>query len=76
MITATAVIGIIALSAAIEGYFKTDMNPFLRIILAAGALFMIIPETYTDIIGLVVVAIMFAMNWAKSKKNEQVAEIS
>lgn len=76
MITATAVIGIIALSAAIEGYFKTDLNPFLRVILAAGALFMIIPETYTDIVGLIVVAIMFALNWAKSKKHGQAAEIS
>ena len=76
MITTTAVIGIIALSAAIEGYFKTYLNPFLRIILAAGALLMIIPETYTDIAGVIIVAVMFTSNWMKSKKEEQILSVT
>ncbi|MBD7984742.1 TRAP transporter permease [Sporosarcina sp. Sa2YVA2] len=71
MITITAIIGIIALSAAIEGYFKTNLNPLWRIVLAAGALMMIIPETITDVAGIIVVAAMFALNYAQNRKEQQ-----
>lgn len=71
LITFTAVIGIIALSAAVEGYFKTSLNPFIRLILGAGALMMIIPETFTDIAGLILVAIIFAWDYLKDKKGQQ-----
>ncbi len=68
MITVTAIIGIVALSAAIEGYFKTTINTIFRIILGAGALMMIVPETLTDIAGLVIVAIIFGLNIVASRK--------
>ena len=71
LITFTAVIGIIALSAAVEGYFKTSLNPFIRLILGAGALMMIIPETITDIAGLILVAIIFAWDYIKDRKGQQ-----
>ncbi|WP_084783389.1 TRAP transporter permease [Bacillus dakarensis] len=71
LITITAIIGIIALSAAVEGYFKTSLNPFIRLILGAGALMMIIPETFTDIAGLILVAIIFAWDYLKDKKGQQ-----
>lgn len=67
MITVTAIIGIIALSAAIEGYFKTHLNPIMRLILGIGALGMIIPETYTDIAGIIIVAVVFVINLKSSK---------
>lgn len=70
IITITAIIGIIGLSAAIEGYFKTNMNLLWRIALAAGALMMIIPETITDIVGIIIVGAMFALNYMKNKKEE------
>lgn len=69
MITITAIIGIVALSAAAEGFFKTYLNWILRIVLGIGALCLIIPETYTDIIGLVIVAIIFIFNMMSAKKN-------
>ncbi|NEU34807.1 C4-dicarboxylate ABC transporter permease, partial [bacterium LRH843] len=53
----TSVVGILALGAAVEGYFKVGLNWFWRIFLGAGALCMIIPETVTDIIGIVMVVI-------------------
>ena len=68
MITITAIIGIIALSAAIEGYFATHLNAVSRLIIGVGALLMIIPEFYTDIIGIVVVVIFGGLNWVKSRK--------
>lgn len=69
LITITATIGIIALSAAIEGYFKTNINPFFRVILGVGALLMIVPETYTDIAGLVIVISMLGLNVITSRKD-------
>jgi TRAP transporter 4TM/12TM fusion protein len=76
MITITAVVGIIALSAAIEGYFKTHLSLLFRIVLGAGALMMIVPETFTDIAGLVIVAIIFSMNYLKNKKEAHNINIS
>lgn len=67
-ISFTSIVGIIALGAAVEGYLKSSLSPLVRIILAAGALMMIIPETYTDIAGIIVVGLLFAWNWRSSKQ--------
>ena len=61
-ITVTSIIGIIALSAAVEGYFKAGLSGIGRIILAGGALMLIVPETMTDIIGLVIVGTVLVIN--------------
>ncbi len=61
-ITVTSIIGIIALSAAVEGYFKAGLSGIGRIILAGGALMLIVPETMTDIIGLVIVGTVLIIN--------------
>ncbi|MBP6346461.1 TRAP transporter permease [Neisseriaceae bacterium CLB008] len=67
-VTLTSIIGIIALGAAVEGYFKTNINLVLRVVLAAGALMLIVPETLTDIIGIVLVVAVVALNWRQAKK--------
>lgn len=64
-ITITSIIGIIALSASVEGYYKTGFSLIGRIILAAGALMLIIPETTTDIIGIVIVVSILIINSKK-----------
>ena len=64
-ITITSIIGIIALSSAVEGYFKIDFSFIGRIILAAGALMLVIPETITDIIGAVIVLTIMIINVKK-----------
>ncbi len=61
-ITVTSIIGIIALSAAVEGYFKAGLSGIGRIILAGGALMLIVPEMMTDIIGLVIVGTVLVIN--------------
>lgn len=67
-ITVTAVIGIIALGAALEGYLKTNINIAFRLITGAGALLMIIPGVYTDIFGIIIVGMMFLINYMQNKK--------
>ena len=67
----TSVVGILALGAAVEGYFKTELNFFWRIFLGIGALGMIIPETITDIIGIILVVIALSINILKAKKENK-----
>lgn len=64
----TAIIGIIALSAALEGYFRTKIHMVLRILLFGAALFSVMPGLTSDIIGLFVIAVIFLLNYVKDKK--------
>jgi len=67
-VTVTAIVGIMALSAAVEGYFKGPLNPLMRIILAAGAFMLIVPEVMTDVIGFVVVGTVITLNVLQANK--------
>jgi len=68
IIILTSIVGIIALSAAIEGFFKTDMNIIQRLILGGGAILSIAPETFSDIIGMSIIAVIFGINYMKYKR--------
>ena len=69
-VTVTAIIGIIALSAAVEGYFKSQLNPLMRLILAAGAFMLILPEGMTDLLGVAVVGSVVAWNILQTNKKQ------
>ncbi|RKQ35544.1 TRAP transporter permease [Oceanobacillus halophilus] len=71
LIVLTSIIGVIGLAASLEGFFKAEVKVFMRLILGAGSLLLIIPETTTDIIGLLVVLVIFAMNYLKNKKDNK-----
>lgn len=76
LITITAIIGVIALSAAVERFFITKLNVVMSIILGAGALMSIIPGTLSDIIGIVIIAIIFALNYIQNRKENTNTTIS
>ena len=63
----TSVIGVIGLSAALEGYFKNDMNVVTRLILALGALLLIYPGLITGAVGGIIVLGIAAFNIKRSK---------
>ena len=63
-------IGLVALSAGLEGFFKTHINPIFRVLLIASALLLVVPETYTDIIGLGLAIVIFVFNYLKWKRLE------
>jgi len=69
----TAIVGIIGLSAALEGFFRTKINVIARIFLFAGAIFSVVPGFTSDIIGLSVIAIIFIMNFLMDKKEKMEA---
>ncbi|QKQ70693.1 TRAP transporter permease [Acinetobacter sp. 10FS3-1] len=71
-ITVTSIVGILALGAAVEGYFKTALSWFWRIFLGVGALMMIVPETMTDIIGTLMVIIAIGFNIVQARKENTV----
>ena len=63
----TSVVGVIGLSAALEGYFKGTMNSITRIILAIGALLLIYPGLITGLIGGVIILGIAVLNIKTSK---------
>ena len=73
IVLASTTIGLIALSAGLEGYFKTHINPLIRVVLIGSAVLLVVPEGYTDIIGLSVAIIIFVLNYLKWKRQEPAA---
>ena len=54
-IVVTSLIGIFGISAALEGYCFTEINPVFRILAIVGGLLLIIPGLVTDATGLALV---------------------
>ena len=67
LIVVTSLAGIFGVSAALEGYIFTNMNPVQRVLSAAGGILLIDPNGYTDIIGIVLVAGVFVWQYFEKK---------
>lgn len=67
-IVLTAFAGIVAISAGMEGYFRTKMAWFERILILAAGLCLITPDSLTDIIGLTLFVLCIIYQIIKSKK--------
>ncbi len=70
LICITSLIGMFAVSASLEGFFKRKMFWFERIISAAGGLLLIYPGIVTDVIGLVLVALVVVLQFVIKSKNQ------
>lgn len=66
----TSLIGMFAVGVAVEGYFLTKVNPLFRIALFLGGLLCIDPGAFTDLIGIVIIAVIFTMQKMKSNKEK------
>lgn len=69
---ATAIVGVIFMSAGFQGFFIMKLNWAERIILLAGGLLTVVPETFTDMVGFVVIIAFIAV---KSIQKKQAANI-
>ncbi len=58
----TSITGVLALSAALEGYFRSEMSPMIRAILAVGALLLIYPGLTTGLAGGAIVIAIAMLN--------------
>lgn len=72
-IAVTSLIGIFGVSAALEGYCFADMNPVIRVVIAAGGLLLIYPGLVTDLAGLGLVALCIVAQFIKSKSGRRTA---
>ncbi|HLR51388.1 MAG TPA: TRAP transporter permease [Candidatus Avamphibacillus sp.] len=71
-IAITAAIGIIALGSALEGYLLENINWLLRIVAALGAITLVVPGVWTDIIGFSLLVIVFIAQLLKRRGKESV----
>lgn len=69
----TAITGMIGISSAMEGYLLTHTNKIERALLLIGGLMLIDPGAITDIIGIVILAIVFIYQLKKSKALKRLA---
>lgn len=67
-IVITSIIGMVGISTAMEAYLFTHANKIERLFFLVGGLMLIDPGATTDIIGLLILAVMILLNKVKSKK--------
>ncbi|MFF5997008.1 TRAP transporter permease [Lysinibacillus sp. KU-BSD001] len=67
-VTFSAIIGMIAIGAGIIGFWYRKLMWFERIILIGAGLAMIYPESVSDIVGVIVFAIMLVIQFIGNKK--------
>ena len=65
----SALLGIFAIAASLNGHLYKKVHWALRIVLAIGGLGMMIPGTLTDVVGLVLVAAVVAYQKISAKKH-------
>lgn len=71
-VVVSAVIGILCLAAAVEGYLVKKTNIIERVLLAAAALMLLKPGLVTDLFGVVVLIGTYFFQKASMKKVQQV----
>jgi len=69
----TASLGCVALAGSVIGWMGCNMNMVLRLGLLAGAVTLMIPGAFTDVIGVALVVVCFILGRMLSKKNPPVA---
>ncbi|MGN0801623.1 MAG: TRAP transporter permease [Candidatus Faecivicinus sp.] len=68
LICATSLVGMYFIGMAVVGHWLEHMNPFQRIIAAAGGLCMIVPGLATDLIGVALCAVVVVWQLSNRKK--------
>ncbi len=70
LICVTSLVGIFAVSAALEGYFLHHMPWYQRVISAIGGLLLIYPGVVTDVIGVGLVAVVLILQFLTKKQKQ------
>ncbi|MEG1593550.1 MAG: TRAP transporter large permease subunit, partial [Oscillibacter sp.] len=70
----TSLVGLFGLASALNGFLYRPIHPLLRILMAIGGLCMMIPGTFTDILGLVAAGSVIFYQRAKAKREAQALE--
>ena len=76
IIAVTSIVGVIMLGIATEGYMLSSLNWFFRILVLAGAIMLIIPNIYLDLIGVGILVIIFLFQFISNKQNKVISEVN
>ncbi|OES45031.1 hypothetical protein BA724_05425 [Domibacillus iocasae] len=63
-----SVMGVIAIAAAVEGWYKAKLNKLEQVVLFAGGLLLIVPGMLSDVTGLIITVTIISLNRIKAKK--------
>lgn len=66
--TLTAIVGIVAMGAGAVGYLKTRTSVIERVFLFLSALFLLVPGSMTDILGVAILISIYCIQVLKKKK--------
>ena len=69
----TAIIGVVCLSSGLAGFLVAPLQWWQRVALVGAALVLIKPGLTTDLIGIAIVAFVFATNFALKKREDAAA---
>lgn len=69
MVVISTLIGLIAIAAALEGWFMKRINWVMRILLIGSAVLLIVPETWSDIAGVATAIVLLGLNYISYKKH-------
>jgi TRAP-type uncharacterized transport system fused permease subunit len=73
--TATALIGILGLASAAQGYFRRHLNLFQRLVMLAASISLVSPNEFADIIGIgLMVLVYFSHNLPYFRKQQYLLE--
>ena len=64
----TSLLGCFACSAGVQGYLLTKMGMAERTLCLASALLVLIPETFTDLLGIICLIFVLIINFSQKKK--------
>ncbi len=67
-IVLSALLGIFGVAAGLEGFMLRKMNWLLRLICIGGGLGLMIPGALSDLVGLVLIGGVFAIQYVQNKK--------
>lgn len=65
----SGIIGCLGLSIGVVGYFKSKLNPIMRILAIGAGLLCVYPGLLTDTIGYATILAVGSMNWMMARKN-------
>ena len=68
LIGLTATIGMVGIAAGLSGYLLRDMNLIERLVTIAGGLLLIIPGIWTDLGGVLLIAVILVWQALRRKK--------
>lgn len=67
----TSTIGMFAIAGGLEGYMKTELPMWQRILAVGAGLMMIDPKLITDLIGIVLIAFIVVLQYGVKKEQEK-----